>query len=295
MKFISPTSVIAFKKIFANNEKKHILIKFLNDLLELKGEDSILNVNILNPYQNPNLKDLKDNSVNILSTTSDDNIILIKLVMEKQSAYFDKKAIFHTANSYTSQIVEIEDIDRLQKVCYIGLLDFIAFDKEEMISNFAIIEKNTMTEALSDLEFIFIELPKFNRNISEFKIPFDKWLYFLTNSANIKTIPAELKHTEEIVEGFSIIEKRNWLESELDIYEWSLSKEKNDLIQRKLDINKAETVGFNSGIEKGKIEGTLKTKLEIIKNSLKNGLDIQTISKITDLQVGHIEKLIESL
>ena len=48
MKFISPTSIIAFKKIFANNEKKHILIKFLNDLLELKGEDSILNVNILN-------------------------------------------------------------------------------------------------------------------------------------------------------------------------------------------------------------------------------------------------------
>jgi len=51
MKFVNPKNDLAFKKIFGNENKKEILISFLNAVLDLKGAFEIQEINILNPYQ----------------------------------------------------------------------------------------------------------------------------------------------------------------------------------------------------------------------------------------------------
>ncbi len=55
MPFLDPTNDLAFKKIFGNEKKKHILISFLNSNLQLPLTKQINEVTLLNPNQAPQL------------------------------------------------------------------------------------------------------------------------------------------------------------------------------------------------------------------------------------------------
>ncbi len=52
MKFADPRNDIAFKKIFGDENKKEILISFLNSILNFSGTPKeIVDITIKNPYQ----------------------------------------------------------------------------------------------------------------------------------------------------------------------------------------------------------------------------------------------------
>jgi len=55
MKFIDPKTDFAFKKIFGNDQAHDILIHFLNSLLGLHDDHSVVTVTILNPYLAPKI------------------------------------------------------------------------------------------------------------------------------------------------------------------------------------------------------------------------------------------------
>ncbi len=55
MQFADIKNDIAFRKIFGNENKKEILISFLNAVLKLEGNKKINWVEILNPYQLPRI------------------------------------------------------------------------------------------------------------------------------------------------------------------------------------------------------------------------------------------------
>ncbi|MBF0336287.1 MAG: PD-(D/E)XK nuclease family transposase [Nitrospirae bacterium] len=60
MKFVDVRNDVAFKKIFGNENKKGILISFLNSVLDLNGDRAIDDITILNPYQAPDITTLKE-------------------------------------------------------------------------------------------------------------------------------------------------------------------------------------------------------------------------------------------
>ena len=57
--FINPKTDFAFKKIFGSTTSKDILISFLNAML-YQGKDTIADLEILDPYQAPKIKGMKD-------------------------------------------------------------------------------------------------------------------------------------------------------------------------------------------------------------------------------------------
>ena len=61
------------------------------------------------------------------------------------------------------------------------------------------------------------------------------------------------------------------------------------------DMALAAETGENKGRLEGRIEGHLEEKQTIVKNSLKNNLDIETIAKITNLSIEEIQKIKDSL
>jgi len=69
MTFADPTSDIAFKKVFGNENKTEILICFLNAALDLHGEHEIAEITILNPYQAPKISILKETNLDVRATT----------------------------------------------------------------------------------------------------------------------------------------------------------------------------------------------------------------------------------
>ena len=61
LKFVDPKNDVAFRKIFGDENKKDILISFLNNILDFAGTNKeIMDITITNPYQVPKLKELKE-------------------------------------------------------------------------------------------------------------------------------------------------------------------------------------------------------------------------------------------
>ena len=54
-RFLDPKNDVAFKKIFGSEKNKDILIHFINDILELKGNGEITEVEFLSPIQEPEI------------------------------------------------------------------------------------------------------------------------------------------------------------------------------------------------------------------------------------------------
>ncbi len=74
-------------------------------------------------------------------------------------------------------------------------------------------------------------------------------------------------------------------------YELIKRIKKQEAELRKEAVKIAKEKGEKDGIKKGKIEGKQEEKLEIAKNSLKEGLSIELIIKLTGLSKAEIEKL----
>ncbi|MEO0413333.1 MAG: PD-(D/E)XK nuclease family transposase, partial [Verrucomicrobiota bacterium] len=64
MRFISPKTDFAFKKIFGSKESKPILISFLNAIL-YEGRGQIIDLDILDPYSVPRLEGMKDTYLDV--------------------------------------------------------------------------------------------------------------------------------------------------------------------------------------------------------------------------------------
>ena len=65
-KFLDPKNDVAFKKVFGSEKHKDILIHFINDILELKGNDQIDEVEFLSTIQDAEIASKKQSIVDVL-------------------------------------------------------------------------------------------------------------------------------------------------------------------------------------------------------------------------------------
>ena len=78
MPFINPKTDFAFKKIFGSSQSQGVLISFLNGLL-YNGSDTITSLDILNPYQAPRIRGIKDTCLHVKALLNDGTQVIIKM------------------------------------------------------------------------------------------------------------------------------------------------------------------------------------------------------------------------
>ncbi|MDI6794896.1 MAG: PD-(D/E)XK nuclease family transposase, partial [bacterium] len=64
MQFLDVKTDFAFKKVFGSEQSKGILIDFLNAIIDFENE-TIIDLSIVDPYQIPLLKGMKDSYVDV--------------------------------------------------------------------------------------------------------------------------------------------------------------------------------------------------------------------------------------
>ena len=281
MKFADPKNDLAFKKIFGDENKKEILISFLNSILDFKNEKTIVDVSVANPYQVPKIQELKDTILDIKATNKNGDKFIVEM-QKKNLGDFDKRSLYYTSKAYIEQLDSSQDYTRLKKVYFIGILDFNIFKNQEYISRHLIINQQTNTQDIKDFEFSFIELKKFNKTLKQLSTTLDKWIYFVKNAASLDLVPNELQDVNELQEAFVIANQTTWNKRELEIYDDIALK----IIDDKNAIETAKEQGIEQGIEQ--------RNLEIAKASIFQGLDNKTITLITGLTLKQIEKLRDS-
>ena len=139
-----------------------------------------------------------------------------------------------------------------------------AFDKEEIRHHVQLCDTATHKIFYDKLEFIYVEIAKFNKTLEELKTLYDKWLYALKNLYKLTQRPKELcdKVFDRLFE---------------EIREYEASKMAYRDIKNSIDTAKRE----------GKEEANKETALRL----LTMGLPAEQVAEATQLPLEIIENL----
>ena len=283
MQFTDPKNDVAFRKIFGNDNKKEILISFLNAVLKLAGDKQITWIEILNPYQLPRIVVSKASILDIKARDKAGNTYIIEMQISDKNG-LDKRIVYYTAKGFVSQLGVGEDYYKLKPVIFIGILNFDYLKGDKYLSRHLILDADTQEHKLKDLEFNFIELTKFNKTELELHTMVEKWIYFIKNAKELSVIPSNVAD-KGLEEAYKEADRHNWSKQELEDYEYASMRETDE----KARIMFAEEQAEARGEARGEIEG----KIEDVLNCIKLGLSNDMIQSITGLSLEEIEKIRE--
>ena len=297
-KFLDPKNDVAFKKVFGSEEHKDILINFINDILELKRNEEIENVEFLSPIQNAEIASKKQSIVDVLCKDKKG----VQLIVEMQVAPtkgFEKRAQYYAAKAYSRQLNKGQEADgkyeNLKEVIFIAIADYIVFpEKKEFKSDHVILDKSTYDHDLQDFSFTFIELPKFKKEkIEELDTILDKWCYFFkyasaTSEADMAKIASSYK---TIGDAYEVVNQYNWDEKQLIAYEQEKKRIWDNIAAMDYQLDKAKTQGMEQGIKEGMEKGRKEEKINIAKNLLLQNVPLDTISSATGISISDLEEL----
>ena len=144
------------------------------------------------------------------------------------------------------------------------------------------------------LEFIYVEIAKFNKTLGELDTLYEKWLYALKNLYKLTQRPKEL--CDKVFDRlFEEAEIAKFTPQEMREYEASKMAYRD--IKNSIDTAKQEGLaegmekGMELGMEKGMAKGMNQKALDIARNMLADGVDINLIMKYSGLTQEQIEKL----
>ena len=81
----------------------------------------------------------------------------------------------------------------LDGVFFLGILDFKYEQDERTEHRYQLLETKTLKRMTDKLEFVFVEVAKFNKSEDELETDLDKWLYLLKNMSTLLERPAALR------------------------------------------------------------------------------------------------------
>ena len=259
MKFVDIKNDIAFRKIFGNDNKKIILISFLNAVMKLKGQNAIVDVEILNPYQLPIIRNLKASIIDVKAKDKQGKTYIIEMQVAEPDG-LDKRLLYYASKEYAQQIESGEFYTKLKPVIFIGIFDFRFTEGGKYLSHHAVCDVENGERTIKDMDFYFIELPSYNKPLLELTEVTDKWIYFIKNAENLDVIPENIDD-EGLIEAYQDANKHSWTKEELSAYDYAAMREQDERGKSELAIRRAkeegEKIGEKIGEEKKEIEAVI--------------------------------------
>jgi len=247
MKFISPKTDFAFKKIFGSIHSQNILISFLNAIV-YDNQNIIQSLEIINPYNPGVTNTLKDTYLDVKAVLDNGSTVIIEMqVLNVED--FQKRVIYNLAKAYGNQLDVGQGYMMLTPFLALTIADFVLFEKtEKMITKFRFKEETELFNYQDELTLMFVELPKFTKELSGLETLSDKWTYFIKSAPNLEVIPSSLGEVSEIEAALNIANKGNLNNEELE----ELDKQEMLIRDKKGQISLAIKEGIEKGIEIGR-------------------------------------------
>jgi predicted transposase/invertase (TIGR01784 family) len=215
MRFIDPKIDFAFKKIFGSSDSKDILINFLNAIL-YEAQPLIEDLEIIDSQpENPTLG-VQETRLDVKATINGDRIALVEIQLINVPS-FGNRVLYNAAKSYSQQLTGKDRYERLKTVISLKIADFEMFENQpEFMSRFVFQEKEQQFECPDTaIELVFLELPKFSKELAELETTADQWIYFIKNTSTLETVPETLSAVPEIQKAFRIAREDNFTQEEL--------------------------------------------------------------------------------
>ena len=307
-RYLDPKNDLTFKRIFG--EHPDLLIDFLNALMLFPAERLITEIEYLPAEQVPDIPGKKNSIVDVKCTAKNKGVFIIEMQM-LWTDDFTKRLVFNAGKAYVRQLEKGESYNFLHPVYTLALLNENFDDKtREFYHHYQIVNRENTDEVIEGLEFVLVELQKFQlESWLERKIA-TLWMRFLREvNEDLSELPDELANHEQIRKAAELCEEAGFTPEELAAYEayWDWVRTEKTIREGSLAKGRAE--GRAEVEAKGRAEGRaerdrLKAKLEaaqaekeaaqtnVVINSHRAGLSVETISNITGLTP---QQIIETL
>ena len=288
-----------FKRIFGSEECKDILKVFLNHII-----------------RDTHIRDLSFINTEVMGMTEEDSKVIVDIaciaddgsefIVEMQNArqeHFRERALFYTSyplqhqKALARQKHKEDNPDEtfkwdfeLTPVRLIAVVNF-AFEHNDdwpankSSSSYHIIEDECGETMTDKLQFIFLELERFDKTESELVTPYDKWMYLFKHLEEM-TLRPETFSDKEFDHLFDSANITTFTPEQYEEYQQHENMKYD--YQNCLDYqySKGLKEGHSAGLEEGLKQGREKLaeeKIKIAKTCLEMGMDIPMISTITKL------------
>ncbi len=287
----NPKTIVSFdyaiKYLLKNKGDYDIVEGFISAILSTQGYLPVKINALLDSESNKEDPYLKRSIADLIVEDTKGSKYIIEISRD-YSAHFLHKACFNTSRLIVDSIYGNEDYSTIKKVLHISLLYFkwgtTPVHHGKTIMKEINLHLATQGGQILDIhnvfpEYFVISVPLFDDVI---KLEIDEWLYVMKHSSTKDEFKSP--YMKKVADRLTII-KMNVDEQE------AYYKYMNETLKQRDYIEGAEEKGEKRGIEKGREEGREEREIEIAKNLLLSGADINLISSVTGLPNSEIEKL----
>lgn len=295
-RYISLLTDFGFKRIFGTALNKELLICFLNSLFN--GKQVVKDVMYLNSEHVGDVYTDRKAIFDVYCEGENGE----KFIVEMQNAYqtyFKDRSLFYSTFPIREQAPKGSEWDfNLNNVYTVALLNFDmkddAFEKEQIRHHVQLCDTATHKVFYDKLEFIYVEIAKFDKSLEELETLYDKWLYVLKNLSKLDNRPKELRDRvfDRLFEESEIAKF-----TPLELREYEDSKKAYRDIKNSIDTAKREGIeeGMEKGIKKG-IEIGQKKEHERLLNTARalfaSGMSLEQVKQFTGLNDEEINQIL---
>ena len=284
-RYISLLTDFGFKRIIGTAPNKDLLINFLNSLFD--GRKVIKSLKYSNSEHVGDIYTERKAIFDVYCESEDGE----KFIVEMQNAsqkFFKDRSVYYSTFPIREQAPKGATWNfKLNPVYTVALLNYdmkdeTAFDMNEISHHVQLCDTATKRVFYDKLEFIYVEVAKFNKTENELVTPYDKWLYALKNLSSLNERPAALR--DKIFDRlFQVAEIAKFTPVELKEYEDSLKTYR--------DLKNALDTAEEKGRVEGRVEGEMRKAIAIARILKSMGMSISDVSKATGLQEEEIKEL----
>ena len=289
-KLLSPKLDVIFQALFGEVGSERITKRFLEAILDKKLEEVDLSRNIV--LRRENLED-KMGVLDVFVKINQEEYCNVEMqIIEKDKLI--ERILYYWSRIYGRNLKSSQDYIELKKTIGVLIVNFEIKKLKELgyHSKWKIIEEEKRKLILTeDLEIHIIEIPKiYNIKEKEQEEELVKWINFIENPES-KKVEEYMKENKELKEAKEKLEVMSEDEKMQILAELRLKAIRDEKAVERFGYNQGMENGIEKGIKQGKKAGKIEGIKEMAKKMKEEGIDIETIQKITNLTEEEINSL----
>ena len=306
---ISEKTLISFdyaiKYLLKSKDPKdrEIIEGFISALLATEGHKPVKITALLDPESNKEDKELKRSVADLMVEDTEGQ----KYIVEIERSFtpnFAHKACFNTSRLVVDNLGTSQDYTQIKKIFHISLLYFATSEMRKPIYHGKTIIHEVDTSHPLDVkianqglvmfeshnvfpEYFFISVPMFNDVINQ---ELDEWLYVMKHSEVKESFHSP--YMSLISERLSVLKMSD--EERNKYYKYiNKSVKQEDVLNAAEEKGREKGLkqGMQKGIQQGLQQGADNKAIEIARQMIKKGMDLQLVSDLTGLSITDLEKL----
>ena len=301
--FADPKTDFVFKRIFGTEAHKDLLIALLDALLELDEPHRITGLEFLPPEQRMPIDEFKLSIVDVKCKDASGRTFVVEMQVLNVEG-FEKRVVYNSAKAYVAQLRTGSGYPALADVIGVSICNFEVWPNPPvsetlpvpMLSRWRMQEQHGGALGLSQIQHVFLELPKYTAGDSPTSL-IDKWAYFFLEAENLDIIPSPLSGGP-FREALEVARIAHFDAAELEHYDRGKMAEQDARgalsLSHRIGREEGREEGLEEGIEVGLTRG-LRSEIRTACKLLTIPIAAEQEKMLAELRLPELEALLERL